>query len=274
MKHFVNKTVKNLLLLTDNAQHQQSIIETIDNEQVDISIVSTIQEAQQLLIHSFECMVVDVSIEHDSGIELLGKLSQESDLLQVPIVIYTERELTEQEEVALRSYSDLTVKAVHSSEHLLDEATLFLHEVESSLPEQQRRILRMVHDKEVHLQGKKILLVDDDARNIFALTAVLEQKGMEVFMASNGKLALDELEKMSSVDMILMDIMMPEMDGFEAIHRIREKTHYHKVPIIALTAKAMKGDATKCIEAGANDYLSKPVDTDKLLSLIRVWMIA
>ncbi|MEK7991300.1 MAG: response regulator [Thiotrichaceae bacterium] len=274
IEHFVNKKVKKLLLLTDNIQHEQSIIETVDSEQVDITIAKTHLEAQQqLLLNKFECMVVDVGIEQETGIDLLNKLSKDSDLLQIPIVIYTERELTEQEEIALHSYSNLTVKAVHSPEHLLDEATLFLHEVESHLPEQQRQMLRMVHDKEMQLQGKKVLLVDDDARNVFALTAVLEGKGMEVFMASNGKLALDELEQMSSVDIILMDIMMPEMDGFEAIQRIREQIRYRKVPIIALTAKAMKGDANKCIEAGANDYLSKPVDTDKLLSLMRVWIV-
>ncbi|MCV6638080.1 response regulator [Candidatus Albibeggiatoa sp. nov. NOAA] len=275
IEDFINKTVKKLLLLTDSETHKQSIIEIVDNEQVDITTAQTSVEAQkQLLMNTFECMVLDVSIEQDSGIALLNKLSQESDLLQIPIVIYTERELSEQEEVALRSYSDLTVKAVRSPERLLDEATLFLHEIESHLPEQQRQILRMVHDKEAHLQDKKVLLVDDDARNVFALTAVLEDKGMEVFMASNGKLALDELEQMSRVDMILMDIMMPEMDGFETIRCIREQDRYRKVPIIALTAKAMKGDANKCIEAGANDYLSKPVDTDKLLSLMRVWIMA
>jgi len=161
---------------------------------------------------------------------------------------------------------------VHSPERLLDEATLFLHQVESKLPKEQQRILKMIHDKEAILNHKKVLLVDDDARNVFSLGATLEEKGMEVLIAKDGTQAMQLLEENPVIDLILMDIMMPRMDGYETMRKIRSQARFRKLPIIALTAKAMKGDRVKCIEAGANDYMAKPLETEKLLSLMRVWL--
>jgi len=189
------------------------------------------------------------------------------------VIVYTERDLTSAEETLLLQCADyLTVKTARSPERLLDEATLFLHQIEAHLPAAQQQMLRMVHDKEAILTGKKVLIVDDDIRNTFALTTFLEDKNLEVIVGNNGKEALTLLEKHPEIAIILMDIMMPEMDGYEAMREIRSQRPFRKLPIIALTAKAMKGDKSKCIEAGANDYLSKPVDTDKLISLMRVWL--
>ncbi|HIE00202.1 MAG TPA: response regulator, partial [Thiotrichaceae bacterium] len=189
------------------------------------------------------------------------------------VIVYAERDLTAEEEGLLLQCADhLPVKAVCSSERLLDEATLFLHQVEANLSAPKRKMLRMVHDKESILNQKKVLIVDDDVRNVFALATVLEDKNMEVLAGNNGLEALTLLEEYSDISIVLMDIMMPEMDGYEAMRKIRQQPQYRKLPIIALTAKAMKGDKTKCIDAGANDYLSKPVDTEKLISLMRVWL--
>lgn len=189
------------------------------------------------------------------------------------MIIYAERELTPQEEVLLQQCADnLTIKSVQSPERLLDEAVLFLHQVEDSLTQEKRSMLQFVHNKEVILARKKVLVVDDDIRNTFALMTFLDGKNMEVTVASNGKEAITLLEEHTDTDIVLMDIMMPEMDGYEAIRKIRAQPRFRKLPIIALTAKAMKGDKTKCIEAGANDYIAKPVDTGKLISLMRVWL--
>ena len=174
--------------------------------------------------------------------------------------------------VLQRCAHNLVIKTVRSPGRLLDEVTLFLHQIEAKLPTEKQELLQMVHDKESILKDKKVLIVDDDARNVFALTTILEEKEMEVFARSNGKKALDFLEQHPDIDLILMDIMMPEMDGYEAIQKIRAQASFRKLPIIALTAKAMKGDKAKCIEVGASDYLAKPVDTDKLISMLRVWL--
>jgi CheY-like chemotaxis protein len=200
-------------------------------------------------------------------------LYQEDQLSQIPVIIYADRELTPTEEHLLQYYTDtLTVKAVRSPERLLDEATLFLHQIEAELPQEKRQMLRMVHNKAAVLANKKVLIVDDDTRNTFALATILEDQDMEVVVAKNGKEALAALDKTSNIAIVLMDVMMPEMDGYEAMQKIRAQTCFQKLPIIALTAKAMKGDKAKCIEAGANDYLAKPVDTDKLISLMKVWL--
>ncbi|WP_353571290.1 CHASE3 domain-containing protein [Candidatus Albibeggiatoa sp. nov. BB20] len=275
IEQFIDKAVKNLLVIVDRDEHYQNILDILNNEQVDIIRASDCAEAlEQLAQAKYECVVLDLTIENDSGIKLLTDFAADNSLLDIPIIIYPERPLTQQEETALDTYnSQLTLKMVTSPAHLLDEATLFLHQVESRLPSAQREMLKLAHDKEAQLKDKKILLVDDDARNVFALTATLESKGMKVFMAPNGKRALEQLEKIPDIDIVLMDIMMPEMDGYETMQRIRQQSLFRKLPIIALTAKAMKEDANKCIEAGASDYLAKPVDTNKLLSLMRVWVV-
>jgi CheY-like chemotaxis protein len=212
-----------------------------------------------------------VEVEPEASLKFLEQLHQEDN--PVPVIIYTERELSLEEEQSLQRCADnLTVKAVRTPERLLDEVTLFLHQVEALLPKEKQKILRMVHDKEAILAGKKVLVVDDDTRNIFALMSVLENKNMEVIAAQHGKEALEVLNEHPNMDIVLMDIMMPEMDGYETMQKIRAQPRFRKLPIIALTAKAMKSDKAKCIEAGASDYLAKPVDTDKLVSLMRVWL--
>jgi tubulin-specific chaperone A len=209
-----------------------------------------------------------------SGLELLKKIRNTNHLNHLPVIVYTGRELTAKDKATLEDYAQsIIVKNTDSIERLLDETALFLHRVEADLPEAKRKMLRMIHDNEAILHGKKILVVDDDMRNVFALTSILEQKGMQVMANKNGKEALARLEKHHDIDLVLMDIMMPEMDGCTAMHNIRNLTSdLRKIPIIALTAKAMKDDRSKCIAAGANDYLAKPVDADKLLSMLRVWL--
>jgi CheY-like chemotaxis protein len=208
-----------------------------------------------------------------TGFDLLEKVKSQPDLRNLPIIIYTGRKLSRQEETRLLKYAEtIIIKDVRSPERLLDETTLFLHRVEANLPEAKRRVLEHLHSADAVFQGKKVLVVDDDVRNIFALTSVLENFGMVVVYAENGRDALDLIKAGSDIDLVLMDVMMPEMDGYETMGRIRALDAYQNMPIIALTAKAMKGDREKCIAAGASDYITKPVDPDQLLSLMRVWL--
>ncbi|RKZ79838.1 MAG: histidine kinase [Candidatus Parabeggiatoa sp. nov. 3] len=271
---FISKTLKNLLILIDQEQRHQDIQKLLDNDNVQSTIAKTQAIAlEHLKTIPFDCIVLDIEVEQSSGIKVLEQLYSEEKLAQIPVIIYAERELTESEETVLHQYAEnLTIKAVRSPARLLDETTLFLHQIEAQLPKEKQKMLRMVHDKKAILTGKKVLLVDDDIRNTYALMTFLDGLDMEVTVGNNGKEALALLDEHPDSDIVLMDIMMPEMDGYEAMRQIRTQARFRKLPIIALTAKAMKGDKTKCIEAGANDYLSKPVDTDKLISLMRVWL--
>ncbi len=272
--HFIDKDIRTIMIVVDQQQHSKRILDIVSGESVESLMANTMNEAIEILHQNeTDCVVLDIDIEHSTGLDLLGQLAESERLCKIPIILYAERELSEYEEKQLATYEgELTVKPVRSPERLLDETTLFLHQIESHLPEEKRQMLQMVHDKEAILKNKKVLVVDDDARNTFALATVLEDKEMEVLVAMNGKEALQTLDNDASIDIVLMDIMMPEMDGYEAMQQIRNQTRFRKLPIIALTAKAMKGDKAKCIDAGANDYLSKPVDTDKLMSLMRVWL--
>jgi signal transduction histidine kinase/CheY-like chemotaxis protein/phage tail protein X len=274
IEEFVSKTVKNVLVIVDNEQHQQDILEIVGHDGVEMTTVSTrVRTQQELQLGTFDCMILDIDVEQQTGIAMLEALQYEEKLSEIPVILYSERELSEAEEKILQQCANnLTIKAVRSPERLLDEATLFLHQVETHLPKDKQQMLQRVHNKEAILSHKKVLIVDDDVRNTFALTTFLESKDMEVIVGDNGKEALELLDEHPDIALILMDIMMPEMDGYEAIQAIRKQPRFRKLPIIALTAKAMKGDKVKCIEAGASDYLSKPVDTDKLISLMRVWL--
>ncbi len=270
----LSSPVKKLLLVEDDPQQQRNVKELIGNSDVITTAVATGEEALELLDkESFDCMILDLRLQGMSGFDLLAKIRQADKLSNLPIIVYTAQDLTADEQANLSRFAErIIIKGARSPERLLDETTLFLHRVETNLPKAKQRLIRMVHDKETELQGKRILIVDDDMRNLFALAGILEERGMEVLEAANGKDCLTRLEKNPDVDIVLMDIMMPEMDGYEAIREIRRQERFHKLPIIALTAKAMKDDRTKCIQAGANDYLSKPVETRKLLSLLRVWL--
>ncbi|BAP58031.1 response regulator receiver [Thioploca ingrica] len=274
IEQFLAKTVKKILVIVDHEIRQQQILTLVSHGEVQPTVATTKMEAEQhLQTVTFDCIIVDVDLKPGSGLRQLEQLHQACNLSPIPIILYAERELTVEEQKWLHQYTDtLTVKAVCSPERLLDEVTLFLHQLEAQLPQKQRQMLKMIHDKTAILTHKQVLLVDDDMRNIFALVSVLEDRDMKVFIAQNGKEALNLLEQHPDIDIVLMDIMMPEMDGYEAMRKIRSQTRFSKLPIIALTAKAMKGDKIKCIDAGANDYIAKPIDTDKLISLMKVWL--
>ncbi|RWX57587.1 response regulator [Photobacterium chitinilyticum] len=274
IEDIISKPVSRLLVVEDDDVQRESIKELIGDGDVSITAVGSGKEALLELENGmYDCMVLDLGLGDMSGFELLECIRKSETAARVPIIIYTGRDLTRDEEKELNRYAEsIIIKGVKSPERLLDESALFLHRVEANLPEEQRDMLKMIHDKEAVLNGKTMLLVDDDMRNVFALSSVLEEKGMEVLIARNGLECLDKLKEESNIDGILMDIMMPKMDGYEAMREIRKQREFAKLPIIALTAKAMKGDRSKCIEAGASDYLAKPVDTDKLLSMLRVWL--
>jgi CheY-like chemotaxis protein len=274
IEQFLANPIKNLLLITDNASRQQQLLELIESATISSTVVPTVAKAYQHLHRQpVDCIILDMEVEQATGLELLELIEPEESLAPIPLIIFAERKLTVAEETRLQRYMNhLTIKTVWSPERLLDEATLFLHQVEAHLPSEKRNMIRMAHDRIAILRNQKILLVDDDVRNTFALATVLEDNDMEIIVATNGKEALKQLDEHQDIIMVIMDMMMPEMDGYEAMRIIRSQPHFQKLPIIALTAKAMKGDKAKCIEAGANDYLSKPVDTDKLISLMRVWL--
>ena len=272
IKQFLEKTVRKVLLISDNEQHQIQIKKLIAGESVQITIVKNLEIALTSLNKiSPDCIILD--LEKKIKPEVCEKIRNTSNLSQIPTIVYSNENLVLREAELFECFPpDMLFKAVESPERLLEETTLFLHQVEAKLPEEKRKILKMLHDKEAILKAKTVLIVDDDIRNSFALTTFLESKGMEAIIAENGKEALELLDKHSEVAIILMDIMMPEMDGYEAIQTLRKQQRFCKLPIIALTAKAMKDDKAKCIKAGANDYLTKPVDTNKLLTLMRVWL--
>jgi signal transduction histidine kinase/DNA-binding response OmpR family regulator len=274
IEHFIEHEVKYLLIALAEQNRRQQVLDMLSGGEVSTMLVNTSDEAYQKLHGTnVDCIVLDIDFDEGQGLKVLEQLRSDEDLSLIPVIIYANRELTPAEEQRLaQNGEDLTLKAVHSPERLLDETTLFLHQVESKLPKEQQRILKMIHDKEAILNNKKVLLVDDDARNVFSLGATLEEKGMEVLIAKDGTQAMQLLEENPDVNLILMDIMMPRMDGYETMRKIRAQNRFRKLPIIALTAKAMKGDRVKCIEAGANDYMAKPLETEKLLSLMRVWL--
>jgi CheY-like chemotaxis protein/signal transduction histidine kinase len=275
----LEQNVRRVLVVEDVAVQRESIERLLRTEGVEVVSVGTGNEAlSQLKDSTFDCVVLDLSLPDISGYELLDKMASGEAFSFPPVIVYTGRTLTREEENRLRRYaSTIIVKGARSPERLLDEVTLFLHQVEARLPREHQEILRELRSREEALEGRTILLVEDDARNIFALTSVLEPKGVKVRIARNGKEALTVLESAmrepgAAVDLVLMDVMMPEMDGLTATREIRKRPEWKNLPIIALTAKAMPDDRVKCLDAGANDYIAKPVDVDKLISLIKVWI--
>jgi HAMP domain-containing protein/CheY-like chemotaxis protein len=274
LRGFIEKRVKNLLVVEDDATQRDAIVTLIGNGDVVTTAVASGEEALTLLRErKFDCVVVDLSLPGMSGIDLVTTMKALPELGRTPVIVYTGRELTPSEDADLRRLAEsVIIKDVRSPDRLLEETALFLHRVEARLPEAKRAVLRRLAQVDPALAGKRVLVVDDDLRNIFALTAVLEQHQMDVVNAENGLEALDRLAKDPDIDLVLMDIMMPEMDGYEAIRRIRTNPAWLKLPIIAVTAKAMKGDREASIRAGASDYITKPVEPDQLLSLLRVWL--
>ncbi|NDY73798.1 response regulator [Desulfobacter hydrogenophilus] len=274
LKAMVNKQPKDLLLVEDNANQRHAINNLIGNNDVVTQEVSTGKEALAVLqSKQFDCMILDLGLPDMSGFDLLKKIEKDPLIKLPPVIVYTGRELTSDEENELRKYSDsIIIKGVRSEERLLDETALFLHRVIDKMPEDKRKIISILHDSDQALRNSTILIVDDDMRNVFALSKVLNDKGANTIKAENGVKALDILSHRNDVDMVLMDIMMPVMDGYETMKKIRMESRFNSLPIIALTAKAMQRDKDACIAAGANDYLAKPLEIDRLLSMMRVWL--
>jgi len=222
---------------------------------------------------AIDCVVLDLRLPDMSGFELLERMRDDRTLPDLPVVVFTGRVLSAEEDAQLHMLArSVVVKGVESPERLLDETALFLHRIVGDLPTEKQRMLEKLHSSDESLVGQKVLLVDDDARNIFALSSVLERRGMQVLTATTGSEAIEMLQATHGVAIVLMDIMMPEMDGYQTMEVIRAKPAFRRLPIIALTAKAMKGDREKCLEAGASDYLAKPVNTEQLLSALRIWL--
>jgi CheY-like chemotaxis protein len=272
---FIDDIPKHLLVVEDDDAQRNAIVELIAHEDVEITAVESAEKAMEELSSGkhYDCVVLDLGLSNMSGFDFLEKVKSDPDKTELPIIVYTGKQLSREEETRIKKYAEtIIVKDVRSPERLLDETALFLHRVEAKLPEQKRKMLEQLHDADAVIAGKKVLIVDDDVRNIFSLTSVLEDHGMNVRFAENGKDAIQALKEDSDVDAILMDVMMPEMDGYETTRAIRGMDEFKSLPIIALTAKAMKGDREKCIAAGASDYITKPVDTEQLLSLLRVWL--
>jgi CheY-like chemotaxis protein/HAMP domain-containing protein len=270
----INKKMKDLLLVEDDSNQRYVINKLIRDNDVAIQEVSTGEEALAVLqTKQFDCMILDLGLPDMSGFDLLKKMKKNPLITLPPVVVYTGRELTPEEERELRRYADsIIIKGVRSEERLLDETSLFLHRVIDEMPEDKRKMISILHDPDQALQNRTILIVDDDMRNVFALSKVLNDKGANTIKAENGIKALEILSKRKDVDLVLMDIMMPVMDGYETMKKIRSESRFSRLPIIALTAKAMQQDKEDCIAAGANDYLSKPVKIDRLLSMMRVWL--
>ena len=274
IKHYAAPRRKRLLVVEDDPSEQFSIRELLGSEDIDVQIASTGSQALEVVRdQSFDCMVLDLRLPDMSGFEVLEKLSGQGGLADLPVVVFTGRELSLEEDTRLHELArSVVVKDVESPERLLDETSLFLHRVIADLPEEKQKMLDRLHHSDDALVGKKVLVVDDDVRNIFALSSVLERRGMAVLTASTGREAIAQLESTDDVAIVLMDIMMPEMDGYQTMQVIRENSAFRRLPIIALTAKAMKGDREKCLEAGASEYLAKPVNTEQLLSALRMWL--
>jgi HAMP domain-containing protein/signal transduction histidine kinase/DNA-binding response OmpR family regulator len=265
---------KRLLLVEDNPAEQLSITSLLGHDDIEIETAATGAEALEAMRdHPADCVVLDLRLPDISGFDILQEMRGDAQLSDIPVVVFTGRELTPEEDMQLHSMArSIVVKGVESPERLLDETALFLHRIVTDLPADMQRMLDRLNSSDEDLAGKTVLLVDDDARNIFALSSVLERRGMHVLTATTGREAIELVETTPSLAIVLMDIMMPEMDGYQTIDTIRDNPDFRRLPIIALTAKAMKGDREKCLEAGASDYLAKPVNTEQLLSALRMWL--
>ncbi len=280
LMRFIETAVRRVLVVEDDERERASIVELVggDDQGVDAVGVGSSEEALAALEEQhFDCMVLDLKLPRTSGFGLLETLKSDSRFSQLPVIVYTGKELTRREETRLKKYAEtIIVKDVRSPERLLDETALFLHRVEAKLPAEKRRMIEQLHTADAVFRGKRVLIVDDDVRNVFALTSALEGLGMDVLFAENGRDAIEVLEGEPAFDLVLMDMMMPEMDGYETMRLIRAPLQgderFARLPIIALTAKAMKGDREQSVAAGASDYITKPVDVEQLLSLMRVWL--
>jgi CheY-like chemotaxis protein len=274
MKSFIERKTRRLLIVEDNEVERNNLLGLVGNVDVQPTAVATAAEALTLLrAGPFDCLVLDLRLPDMSGIDLVEKIRGELGLRELPIIVYTGKDLTPEEEARLRETTETIIpKDPRSVERLLERTALFLHQIESDVPAAARPLLRHGMADDEGLAGKKVLVVDDDLRNLFALTSMLERWGIEVQTAENGREALDRLDEAPDTDLVLLDIMMPEVDGYETAQAIRRQPRFRTLPIIALTAKAMKEDRQKCLDAGTTDYVAKPVNAAQLLSLLRVWL--
>jgi CheY-like chemotaxis protein len=274
IKDYAMPRRKRLLVVEDDPAEQFTIRELLGYDDIDVSIAATGEEALASIgAEPYDCMVLDLRLPDMSGFDVLERLKHMPSSGDLPVVVFTGKELTSEEDLQLHALArSVVVKGVESPERLLDETALFLHRVVADLPANKQEMLHRLHSSDEALAGKKVLLVDDDVRNIFALSSMLERRGMAVLTAGTGREAISILEATDDIAIVLMDIMMPEMDGYETMQVIRQSPSSRRLPIIALTAKAMKGDREKCLEAGASEYLAKPVNTDQLLSVLRMWL--
>jgi CheY-like chemotaxis protein len=274
IKEYASPRRKRLLVVEDNPAEQLSIRELLGYDDIDVRAVGSGSDALNAMKdENFDCVVLDLRLPDMSGFDVLEQVRDTPTLSDLPVVVFTGKELTPEEDARLHTLArSVVVKGVESPERLLDETALFLHRIVSELPVEKQRMLDRLHRSDEALVGRKVLIVDDDVRNIFALSSVLERRGMKVLTAGTGREAIDTLEKTDDLAIVLMDIMMPEMDGYETMQVIRQNPSFRRLPIIALTAKAMKGDREKCLEAGASEYLAKPVNTEQLLSALRMWL--
>jgi CheY-like chemotaxis protein len=269
--------LRRVLVVEDDDRQRDSVRQLLSGPDVEIIGVATASNALiKLREHTFDCVVMDLKLPDLSGMELLEQMAAQEGVSFPPVIVYTGRTLTPDEEHRLRRFSkSIIIKDARSPERLLDEVTLFLQQVESTLPSERQQMLKAARARDTALEGRRLLIVEDDAGYIFALSKVLEPRGVQVEIARNGREAIETLARHASttpIDLVLMDVMMPEMDGLTATREIRRRPEWKRLPIIALTAKAMKDDQEKCLAAGASDYMAKPFDVEKLLSLVRVWM--
>ncbi len=274
IKEFATPRRRRLLIVDDSVAEQQSIAALLGHDDIDITVAGTGTAALVALREqAYDCAVLDLRLPDMSGFDVLERIRDEDSLVDLPVVVFTGKELSAEEDARLKMLArSVVVKGVESPDRLLDETALFLHRVISDLPEPKRATLERLHGSDDDLIGKEVLVVDDDVRNIFALSSVLERRGMTVITANTGREAVARLQESENVAIVLMDIMMPEMDGYQTMREIRRNAAYRRLPIIALTAKAMKGDREKCLQAGASDYLAKPVNTEQLISALRMWL--
>jgi CheY-like chemotaxis protein len=273
IKEYTAPRRKRLLVVEDDPGEQLSIQELLGHDDIDVQVAATGSEALEVVTQlPFDCVVLDLRLPDMTGFDVLERFRDIPSLNNLPVVVFTGKDLSPEEDARLHVLArSVVVKGVESPERLLDETALFLHRVVTDLPPEKQKMLERLHHSDEALVGKKVLVVDDDVRNLFALSSVLERRGMFVLTAGTGREAIATLESTPDVAIVLMDIMMPEMDGYETMQVIRQNPSFRRLPIVALTAKAMKGDREKCLEAGASEYLAKPVNTEQLLSALRMW---